>query len=116
VFTKSEPNDDPVCPNNLQKLWYVIYGISRLVLNRLLSFLVALSFSASAGVYWTLPVLRDFAKVPFILALLLLMGLFIRRRMTPRLYWLLALSAGAVMGIGIVLRQQEMDFSIVHNV
>jgi hypothetical protein len=24
VFTKSEPNDDPVCPNNLQKLWYVI--------------------------------------------------------------------------------------------
>jgi hypothetical protein len=25
VFTKSEPNDDPVCPNNLQKLWYVIY-------------------------------------------------------------------------------------------
>ncbi|HOH43222.1 MAG TPA: hypothetical protein PLZ53_08885, partial [Candidatus Hydrogenedentes bacterium] len=81
------------------------YGISRLVLNRLLSFLVALSFSASAGVYWTLPVLRDFAKVPFILALLLLMGLFIRRRMTPRLYWLLALSAGAVMGIGMGFRR-----------
>ncbi len=86
------------------------YGISRLVLNRLLSFLVALSFSASAGVYWTLPVLRDFAKVPFILALLLLMGLFIRRRMTPRLYWLLALSAGAVMGIGMGFRRDLLVF------
>lgn len=88
----------------------LVYSLSRLVLRPVLSFAVALAFSASAPVFWALPVLRDFAKTPFILALLLILGWMIRHRLSTKRYGILAFVAGVVMGMGLGFRRDLLVF------
>lgn len=87
-----------------------VYGICRLGMNALFSFAVALAFVHAQPVLWTLPILRDFVKAPFILALILLLGLTIRYRLTTLRYFLVVVVSGLILGVGMGFRRDMMVF------
>ncbi len=87
-----------------------VYGICRLGLCACSSFLASFGFIFAQPVLWTLPILRDFAKAPFILALIFLLGISIRRRLTLSQYFLLTLAAGVLLGAGMGFRRDMMVF------
>ncbi len=80
------------------------YGISRLAAGRVFAVLAAIGLSASSIHLLNLPHLRDYAKAPFTLALVLILGWIVTRPV--RAWSLLALSTayGAVLGIGYGFR------------
>ena len=79
-----------------------VYGISRLCMNPLNSLLVTLAFVYAQPVLWTLPILRDFVKAPFVLALILLLGITVRYRLTTIRYLLVIIaSIGTRPGVGV---------------
>ena len=88
----------------------IVYAISRLAINSLFSFLVAASFAHALPVLWTLPVLRDFAKAPFILAVALLLGILAFRALSVRKFLGVAVILGLLLGIGMGVRRDMMVF------
>jgi len=80
----------------------VSYGIFRLGMSPALAFPGALAFFT-----YHLPMapyLRDYAKAPFILASILLMGLMVRGSFSSRRLLILTTAAGLVVGVGLGFR------------
>ncbi|HPC15157.1 MAG TPA: hypothetical protein P5318_05625 [Candidatus Hydrogenedentes bacterium] len=83
----------------------VVYGLFRLGMNRLFSALGALFFMTAPLVLTTLPNLRDFAKAPFLLGVILMLGHLVARPLTPRRLFGLAAGIGLTIGFGQGFRQ-----------
>lgn len=88
----------------------LVYGLCRLAVGSVLSFGVALAFAHSQPVLWTLPVLRDFAKAPFILAIMLLLAATVRFKLRPVYFFVIAGAIGMLLGIGMGFRRDMMVF------
>ncbi len=85
-----------------------LYGIFRLITPRRLSALAVLLLMLSPVQLNNLIRLRDYAKAPFLLGALLIMGVLIHRRYTPRQTLLLSVACGALLGIGLGFRMDAM--------
>jgi tetratricopeptide (TPR) repeat protein len=83
----------------------LVFFISRLALPTVWSCLVMLAFISNEAVLNALLTLRDFSKAPFILAVVLLLGLAIKKRLVKRQYLLVALGIGCCLGIGMGFRR-----------
>ena len=81
-----------------------VYGVFRLAMNRASAAAGALILTVSPLQLRFLPELRDYAKAPFILTLILMLGLLVARPFTPRRLLALAMGYGAIMGIGFGFR------------
>ncbi|MCK5860979.1 MAG: hypothetical protein KAH38_00750 [Candidatus Hydrogenedentes bacterium] len=87
-----------------------VYGICRLAMNPLFSLLVVISFIYAPSVSQTLPILRDFAKAPFILAVMLLSGTIAFKILSRRYFLLYSLLTGVILGIGMGIRRDMIVF------
>jgi tetratricopeptide (TPR) repeat protein len=87
-----------------------VYGICRLAMHPVLALLVVIAFIYSPAVGTTLPILRDFAKAPFILATVFLLGIIVFRKSTPKRFLLWALLVGILLGAGMGIRRDMMLF------
>ncbi len=81
-----------------------VYGVFRLAVSRMPALAGALIMTVSPLQLRYLPQLRDYAKAPFILTLILILGLLVIRPFTPRRVLPLAIGYGAVMGFGLGFR------------
>lgn len=84
-----------------------VYGLFRLVCNRAFALAGALLFVITPIHLAVLPQLRDYSKAPFILGVIFLLGLAVRRatpRTSPRLITLGA-GVGLLVGVGLGFRQ-----------
>jgi len=82
----------------------LVYGISRLGMGRALALLCAFGVSISTVHLLNLPHLRDFAKEPFTLALVFILGLLVTVRASFRSIVGLAAAYGAVLGVAYGFR------------
>jgi hypothetical protein len=80
------------------------YGIFRLAVNRVLASAGALIMMLSPLQLRFLPQLRDYAKAPFILTLIFILGLLASRPFSRHRLLALAAAYGVVMGIGFGFR------------
>jgi hypothetical protein len=80
------------------------YGLFRLGLTRLWSLAAMVPVFLSTPNLNQVPHLRDYAKGPFLLAIMLIMGILVRRRTSPRATLVLSAVAGAVVGLGLGFR------------
>ena len=80
------------------------YGLFRLIVGRMLAVAATLALMVSAVHLQSLPYLRDYAKAPFILALMLVMGLIVRPPLRPRRAIALAIAFGVTLGVGFGFR------------
>ncbi len=81
-----------------------VYGVFRLAVSRVSAAAGTLIMIVSPLELRFLPQLRDYAKTPFILTLILILGLLVVRRFSRRRVLLLAAAYGAVMGVGFGFR------------
>jgi len=86
----------------------IVYGVFRLGMNRVLSTVGAILFMTAPFVLTMMASPRDFIKGPFILAVILVLGYLIKRRVTPRAFLGLALLLGAILGIGLGFRHDVL--------
>ncbi len=89
---------------------WCVYGICRMAMGPVFSLAASAAFVHAQAVMWTLPILRDFVKAPFILGLLLLLGATIRWRLSWKQCLSLALLAGLLLGVGMGFRRDMMVF------
>lgn len=82
----------------------LVYLISRLAMGRALALVCAFGIATSYIHLSNLPHLRDYAKAPFTLALVLVLALLVTQPARQRLAFSLALAYGAVLGIGYGFR------------
>ncbi|HEV2983843.1 MAG TPA: hypothetical protein VGX46_05615, partial [Vicinamibacterales bacterium] len=82
----------------------VCYGLFRLGMGRAMSCVAALALTVSAVHLGHLPGLRDYAKAPFILGLILIAVHLAKRVDRPRSALVLAALFGAVLGVGFGFR------------
>jgi hypothetical protein len=80
------------------------YGILRLGMGRALALIGALGFATSPLHLLNLPHLRDYSKAPFTLALLLVTGILVKSKLTPRTALGCAAIYGLILGIGYGFR------------
>lgn len=80
------------------------YGLFRLGMRRPLALLCAMLFLVSPLHLQMVPHIRDYAKAPFILSALLIMGCLIKYPMRARWVLLLSAACGALTGIGVGFR------------
>jgi hypothetical protein len=80
------------------------YGIFRLGMGRAMALTGAFALSVSTLHLLNLPHLRDYSKAPFTLALILIIGIVVTRRPTPRVLLGCAAAYGAVLGVGYGFR------------
>jgi len=80
------------------------YGVFRLGMGRVVAVGCALCLAASSTQLLNLPHLRDYAKAPFTMALVLILGLLVSRPVRPRTVLGLAFAYGAILGIGYGFR------------
>jgi hypothetical protein len=80
------------------------YGLFRLGIGRVLSVAATAAFAVSAVHLQQLPSLRDYAKAPFILAAMLIMGRLAVGAWATRRALVLAAAFGVVLGIGFGFR------------
>jgi hypothetical protein len=80
------------------------YGLFRLATRRMPALALTLIVTLSPIQLRYLPQLREYAKAPFILALMLILGLLVMRPFSRRRMFALAIGYGAVMGIGLGFR------------
>ncbi len=83
----------------------IVFGLCRLAMNRALSMLCTALYMMSPAVLVMLPSMRDFCKAPFILGVLLIMGLLLKNKVRPRTYLGASVLLGLVLGIGLGFRQ-----------
>ena len=83
------------------------YGIFRLGMGHLLSTMCAFAFMVSSfHLSFLIPsILRDYAKAPFILAVILIIGLMIKEPLEKARLLTLSAACGIVIGLGIGFRQ-----------
>jgi hypothetical protein len=81
-----------------------IYAVCRLGMGRLLAAICAIGLSASRLHLAYLPGLRDYAKAPFTLVLVFLLGLLVTRRPTRKGVLTVAAVYGVVLGVGYGFR------------
>jgi hypothetical protein len=82
----------------------VCYGLFRLGMGRALSCIVAVAVLLSPIQLGNLPGLRDFAKAPFILGLILIIAHLARRANRTRALLMLSALFGATLGVGFGFR------------
>jgi hypothetical protein len=80
------------------------YGIFRLGMGQLLALFGAFGLSISTLHLLNLPHLRDYAKAPFTLLLIFVLGLLITLRPRPRVVLALSAAYGVILGIGYGIR------------
>jgi len=80
------------------------FGLFRLGMGPLLALAGTFAFGVSSLHLVNLPHLRDYAKAPFVLALILLMAWAVRGELQRRRVFILAAAAGIVLGIGYGFR------------
>jgi hypothetical protein len=80
------------------------YGIFRLGMGRTLAVTLSAILTVAEASLRNLPNLRDYAKAPFTLALVFILGLLVTRRAAPRTVLLLSAAFGVVLGIGYGFR------------
>lgn len=80
------------------------YGLFRVAAGPILSLFASLLIAFSPLQLANLPNLRDYAKAPFVLLLLLLLGTMLRRPWRPAAMAGLCMSAGLVAGVGLGFR------------
>ncbi|HWI17191.1 MAG TPA: hypothetical protein VNT81_05565 [Vicinamibacterales bacterium] len=80
------------------------YGIFRLGMGRILAVAMSSILVVAAAALMNLPNLRDYAKAPFTLALVFIVGLVVTRRVTTRSVLALSAAFGIVLGIGYGFR------------
>lgn len=80
------------------------FGIFRLGMGRLVAVAGALGLTVSAAHLTNLPNLRDYAKAPFTLAVILIVGLLVVLPATRKSVLLLSAAFGAVLGLGYGFR------------
>ena len=83
----------------------IAYGLFRLAMNRFLSAAATALFMLSPGVLLVLPNMRDFAKAPFILGAILIMGHLCRKPVRTSVFLGLAALLGFVLGVGLGFRE-----------
>ncbi len=86
------------------------YGVFRLGIGRTFALVTTLVLVTSTFQLDNLPHLRDFAKAPFILVLILLMAWMVKYPLSVRSYLGLASLTGAVMGVGVGFRMDLFTF------
>lgn len=84
------------------------YAVFRLGMGRILALAGAVLMGCSAIQLGNLPYLRDYAKAPFMLALLFLLGLLVKRPLPRSQYVMLAAAFGGVLGIGFGFRNDML--------
>ena len=84
------------------------YGVFRLGLGRLLSVLAVIPVIMSTPNLNLVPHLRDYAKGPFLLGVMLIMGVLVVGRPSPRRTLALCALAGGVVGFGLGFRTDLM--------
>ena len=87
-----------------------VYGIFRFGMGSLYAGVLAVIFATSPLQLTALPHLRDYAKAPFILLLMFMLGLLVCHKLRPLHMVLLCFLAGAVLGLGLGFR---MDLLIL---
>lgn len=80
------------------------YGIFRIAMQPAVSVLACVGLALSSTHLLNLPHLRDYAKTPFTLALVLILGILVTRPVRARTLLLLAGAYGLVLGIGYGFR------------
>jgi hypothetical protein len=80
------------------------YGLYRLGMGRLVALVCTLGLATSCIHLNNLPHLRDYAKAPFTLALVLLLGIMVTQPVRRGVLLTLAVAYGAVLGIGYGFR------------
>lgn len=87
-----------------------VYGLMRLGMKRLLSFVLAVLFTTSPAMLFVLPNLRDFGKAPFLLTILLGLGWLLKTRPSTARTFVLAIALGILTGVGMGFRQDALTF------
>ncbi len=87
-----------------------VYGVFRLGMRKPLAAFLAILFLLSPLQLNNLPHLRDYAKAPFIIAIVLLLGLLVKYPFKPIKTVMIGLIAGAVLGTGIGFRMDLLIF------
>ncbi len=80
------------------------YGVLRLAMSRTLALLALVPSVTSTPNFMQVPQLRDYAKGPFLLAILLIMGIVVLGRADPRRTLAWSVIAGAGLGVGLGFR------------
>src|SRR5262249_52820962 len=80
------------------------YGVFRLGLSRAFALLGMVPMLTSTTNFMLAPHIRDYAKSPFLLAMILIMGLLVCGPPGPRRVLALSALAGAVVGLGVGFR------------
>jgi hypothetical protein len=88
------------------------YGVARTVLGRGSSIILAAAVITSAAQLGNLPHLRDYLKVPFFLAMLLILLRVAVHPVTSRALVLWSAAAGAVIGVGFGIRFDMVVFLV----
>jgi len=86
----------------------VLYGIFRLGMNPFFSAAGVWLFLSSRALASQLPCLRDFGKAPFLLGVILLLGLLLIRPRKPKALLAGAVLLGAVIGLGTGFRRDVL--------
>lgn len=86
------------------------FGILRLSMNAPFAALGAIGLALSSSQLLNLPHLRDYAKAPFALALVLIIGVLVSKPPTTRRVLSLAAAYGAVLGVGYGFRTDFLAF------
>lgn len=86
------------------------YGVFRLGMNRFFSAVGALIYVLTPAVLTWLPSIRDFCKLPLVLAVLLFVGLLLTQRVNVRRLLMYAVGLGLVLGFGVGIRQDLLIF------
>ncbi len=87
-----------------------VYGVFRLGMSKLGAAILAVLVLLSPLQLNNLPHLRDYAKVPFIIAMVLLLGWLVKYPLGPRKTVMLGVLAGAVLGVGVGFRMDLLIF------
>ena len=87
----------------------ISYCIFRLGMGRFLSFICAVGFSTSPiHLYNLIPsLLRDYAKAPFILFFVLIVGIAVTTSLNRNKLFILSAIAGVVIGLGLVMSTEN---------
>ncbi len=90
----------------------LVYLVFRLGMGRLLSFIFAIAFMVSSNHLHNLipSIFRDYAKAPFILSVVLIIGLMVKLPLNKTRLFFLSIIGGIIIGFGYWIRQDLIVF------